>query len=47
MTGNRFEDNWGAAAYGLLLKEITDSEITGNRVPAQHGGRSTPRAARG
>jgi nitrous oxidase accessory protein len=31
MTGNRFEDNWGAAAYGLLLKEITDSRITGNR----------------
>ena len=30
MTGNRFEDNWGPAAFGLLLKEITDSEITGN-----------------
>jgi nitrous oxidase accessory protein len=31
MEGNRFEENWGPAAYGLLLKEITDSEITGNR----------------
>ncbi len=30
MRGNRFEDNWGAAAYGLLLKEITDSEVAGN-----------------
>ncbi|MEO0556688.1 MAG: nitrous oxide reductase family maturation protein NosD [Bacteroidota bacterium] len=30
MTGNVFEDNWGAAAFGLLLKEITDSEISGN-----------------
>jgi nitrous oxidase accessory protein len=28
--GNRFEDNWGAASYGLLLKEMTDSEIRGN-----------------
>jgi nitrous oxidase accessory protein len=30
MVGNRFEDNWGPAAFGLLLKEITDSEIIGN-----------------
>jgi nitrous oxidase accessory protein len=30
MTGNTFEDNWGAAAYGLLLKEISDSRISGN-----------------
>jgi nitrous oxidase accessory protein len=30
MVANRFEDNWGAAAYGLLLKEITDSRLTGN-----------------
>ena len=30
MTGNRFEDNWGSASYGLLLKEIYDSEILGN-----------------
>ena len=27
---NRFEDNWGSAAYGLLLKEIKDSRIEGN-----------------
>jgi nitrous oxidase accessory protein len=31
MVENRFEDNWGPAAYGLLLKEITDGEIRGNR----------------
>jgi nitrous oxidase accessory protein len=30
MAGNRFEDNWGPAAYGLLLKEIKDSRIEGN-----------------
>jgi nitrous oxidase accessory protein len=30
MIGNRFEDNWGPAAYGLLLKEIKDSRIEGN-----------------
>lgn len=30
MRENRFEDNWGAAAYGLLLKDIADSEIGGN-----------------
>ena len=30
MTGNRFEDNWGAAAYGLLLKEISDSRLDRN-----------------
>lgn len=30
MTENRFEDNWGSAAFGLLLKDITDSEIAGN-----------------
>ena len=27
---NRFEHNWGSAAYGLLLKEISDSEIRAN-----------------
>lgn len=31
MTGNRFERNRGSAAYGLLLKEITDSRVTANR----------------
>lgn len=30
MQQNRFIDNWGGASYGLLLKEITDSEITHN-----------------
>jgi nitrous oxidase accessory protein len=30
MTDNRFVNNWGPTAYGLLLKEITDAEITGN-----------------
>jgi nitrous oxidase accessory protein len=30
MTGNRFEDNWGSAAYGLLLKEIADSRLERN-----------------
>ncbi len=28
---NRFERNLGSAAYGLLLKEITDSEVRGNK----------------
>ena len=30
MIGNRFEHNWGSAAYGLLLKDINDSRVTGN-----------------
>jgi len=30
MTGNTFRKNWGTAAFGLLLKEINDSEISGN-----------------
>jgi nitrous oxidase accessory protein len=30
MTGNRFEDNSGAAAYGLLLKEIADARLERN-----------------
>jgi nitrous oxidase accessory protein len=30
MTGNRFEDNWGAASYGLLLKEISDVTLEHN-----------------
>jgi nitrous oxidase accessory protein len=30
MFDNLFEDNWGASAYGLLLKEIDDSIISGN-----------------
>jgi nitrous oxidase accessory protein len=31
MMNNIFSDNWGDAAYGLLLKEISDSYIMGNR----------------
>lgn len=30
MTGNRFLDNWGPAAYGLLLKEVKDAHIADN-----------------
>jgi len=30
MTDNRFEDNWGAASYGLLLKEILEPVLRGN-----------------
>lgn len=30
MEGNHFEENWGASAYGILLKEITDSYISNN-----------------
>lgn len=30
MYHNLFEENWGDGAYGLLLKEITDSDIEGN-----------------
>jgi nitrous oxidase accessory protein len=30
MTANRFEDNSGAAAYGLLLKEIADAHLERN-----------------
>ena len=30
MTKNRFEDNWGPAAYGLLLKEIYDTRLEDN-----------------
>ena len=31
MSDNIFENNWGGAAYGLLLKDIKHSKITGNR----------------
>jgi len=30
MYHNTFKDNWGGAAYGLLLKEISDSEVKNN-----------------
>jgi nitrous oxidase accessory protein len=31
MYDNRFEDNWGPASYGLLLKEIYDSRLERNQ----------------
>lgn len=31
MHNNRFEYNWGGAAYGLLLKDISDSKIYNNQ----------------
>ena len=31
MTDNRFEDNWGSASYGLLLKEILEPVLVGNQ----------------
>lgn len=30
MEKNRFEENWGPSAYGILLKDITDSRILQN-----------------
>ena len=30
MFHNSFKENWGTASYGMLLKEINDSEIIGN-----------------
>lgn len=30
MSANHFVDNWGPAAYGLMLKDMTDGRITGN-----------------
>ena len=31
MSANLFQNNWGRSAYGLLLKEIRDAEISNNR----------------
>lgn len=31
MIDNIFEHNWGSSSYGLLLKDIRDSYVTGNR----------------
>jgi nitrous oxidase accessory protein len=31
MENNVFNDNWGPSAYGILLKDITDSHIAGNQ----------------
>lgn len=30
MIDNRFENNWGNASYGILLKDITDSKLINN-----------------
>lgn len=30
MRNNTFKKNWGAASFGMLLKEINDAEISGN-----------------
>ncbi len=30
MENNKFEENWGDSSYGLLLKDISDSEIINN-----------------
>jgi nitrous oxidase accessory protein len=30
MQENRFEENWGASAYGVLLKDISDSRVIDN-----------------
>jgi nitrous oxidase accessory protein len=38
MFNNYFLENWGDAAYGLLLKEITDSYIGGNHFEKNTGG---------
>ena len=31
MMNNIFRKNWGSASYGMLLKEINDAEIIGNK----------------
>lgn len=31
MKRNLFAENWGSAAYGILMKDITDSRVEGNR----------------
>lgn len=30
MSSNHFANNWGSAAYGLMLKDMTDGRISGN-----------------
>ena len=42
MIDNRFEYNWGSAAYGLLLKEISDARLERQPVRPEHHGRSWP-----
>lgn len=38
MHRNVFEDNWGSSSYGLLLKDISDSEVIGNRFTGNTSG---------
>lgn len=38
MMNNSFLNNWGDAAYGLLLKEISDSNISGNNFDGNTSG---------
>lgn len=38
MTENHFEQNWGSAAYGILLKDISDSHIWRNRFERNSAG---------
>lgn len=38
MYNNTFEENWGNGAYGLLLKEISDSEVFNNKFVANTTG---------
>ncbi|MCU0320902.1 MAG: nitrous oxide reductase family maturation protein NosD [Chitinophagaceae bacterium] len=38
MINNSFEENWGDAAYGLLLKEISDCYLFGNKIKKNTAG---------
>ncbi|MFZ4544338.1 MAG: nitrous oxide reductase family maturation protein NosD [Saprospiraceae bacterium] len=38
MFNNTFEENWGDASYGILLKEISDSYILGNHFVSNTSG---------
>lgn len=38
MIGNNFSENWGGSAYGILLKDISDSHIEGNNFSGNTSG---------
>jgi nitrous oxidase accessory protein len=38
MINNKFENNWGSSSYGLLLKDIRDSYVSGNSFTANSVG---------
>jgi nitrous oxidase accessory protein len=38
MKGNAFDSSWGASAYGLLLKEVYDATLDGNRFTGNTAG---------